>query len=92
MRFKEWLGKYFSMLFAVYLLCISLLFAYVDNWPACCGYFVAAIAWVVVGNSERIYTRSIDEIRQSYALSIEKIRQEYIESIERIRGERDEIK
>ena len=92
MRFKEWLGKYFSMLFAVYLLCTSLWFAYVDNWHTCAGYFVAAIAWMVVWNSERIYTRSVTEIRQSYALSIEKIRQEYIESIERIRGERDEIK
>jgi hypothetical protein len=89
MRFNEWLDKYFSMLFAVYLLCTSLWFAYEHNWYACAGYFVAAIAWMVVWNSERIYTRSVAEIRQMYALSIEKIRQEYIESIERIIGERD---
>ena len=89
MRFNEWLDKYFSMLFAVYLLCTSLWFAYEHNWHTCAGYFVAAIAWMVVWNSARIYTRSITEIRQMYALSIEKIRQEYIESIERIIGERD---
>ena len=73
---KAWFSKYFNLVFAAYL-------------AACAGYFVAAIAWVVVWNSERIYTRSVTEIRQSYALSIEKIRQEYIESIERIRGDRD---
>ena len=89
MRFKEWLGKYFSMLFAGYLLCTSLWFAYVDNWPACAGYFVAAIAWVVVWNSERIYTRSVAEIRQLYRDSVEELRQRYQESVDRIIGERD---
>ena len=92
MRFKEWLGKYFSMLFAGYLLCTSLWFAYVDNWHTCAGYFVAAIAWMVVWNSERIYTRSVTEIRQIYADSVEELRQGYQESIDRIRGDRDEIK
>jgi hypothetical protein len=89
MRFKEWLGKYFSMLFAGYLLCTSLWFAYLDSWPACAGYFVAAIAWVVLWNSERIYTRSVDEIRQIYADSVEELRQGYQESIDRIIGGRD---
>ena len=89
MRFKEWLGKYFSMLFAGYLLCTSLWFAYVDNWHTCAGYFVAAIAWMVVWNSERIYTRSVAEIRQMYADSVEELRQRYQESVDRIIGERD---
>jgi len=89
MRFKEWLGKYFIMLVAVYLLCGSLWFAYVDNWHACAGYFCAAIAWVVVWNSERIYTRSIDEIRQMYTDSVEELRQRYQESVDRIIGDRD---
>ena len=61
MRFKEWLGKYFSLSFAIYLLCTSLWFAYEHNWHTCAGYFVAAIAWVVVW------------IRQEYIESIERI-------------------
>ena len=86
---KAWFDKYFSVLFAGYLLCGSLWFAYVDNWHACAGYFVAAIAWMVVWNSERIYTRSVAEIRQMYADSVEELRQRYQESVDRIIGERD---
>ena len=89
MRFKEWLGKYFSMLFAVYLLGCSLWFAYEHNWRAWAGYFTAFIGWALVWFIERIYTRSIDEIRQIYADSIDELRQGYQESIDRIIGERD---